>query len=329
MNYRTLGKTGFRVSEVSLGAWQIGGTWGEPFNETVAERTINAAIDAGVTFIDTADVYDGGRSERAVARVVKSRREDVRIATKVGRRFNPHVSASYTPEGIVGFVNDSLTNMDVETLDLVQLHCPPTDVYYRPEIFDTLERLQTDGKIVHYGVSVEKVEEAIKASEYPGVATVQIIFNMFRQRPAELLFDLLRERNVGVIVRVPLASGLLSGKLTASSTFGEKDHRTYNRHGEAFDQGETFGGVDFETGIRAVEELKGILGKTDGSLAQIALRWILMFEAVSCVIPGASRSTQATENVLASGLPALTEDQMAAIRAVYDRHIRRLVHQRW
>ena len=329
MKYRTLGKTGYRVSEVSLGAWQIGGKWGEPFDDALAERTINAAIDAGVTFIDTADAYGGGKSERAVARVVKSRSEDVKVATKVGRRFSPHVSASYTPEGIVGFVNDSLANMGVEALDLVQLHCPPTDVYYRPEIFDTLDRLRTDGKILHYGVSVEKVEEAIKASEYPGVSSVQIIFNMFRRRPAELLFDLLRERNVGVIVRVPLASGLLSGKLTAGTTFGEKDHRAFNRHGEAFDQGETFGGVDFATGIRAVEELKSILGNTDGTLAQIALRWILMFQAVGCVIPGASRSEQATENVRASELPALTEDQMAAIRSVYDQHIKPLVHQRW
>ena len=329
MKHRTLGKTGFQVSEVSLGAWQIGGKWGEPFDESVAERTINAAIDAGVTFIDTADVYDGGKSERAVARVVKSRSEEVRIATKVGRRFSPHVAASYLPEGIVGYVNDSLANMDVDAIDLVQLHCPPTDVYYRPDIFETLDRLKAEGKILHYGVSVEKVEEAIKASEYPGVASVQIIFNMFRQRPAELLFDLLRERNVGVIVRVPLASGLLSGKLTAGSTFGAKDHRTFNRRGEAFDQGETFGGVDFETGLRAVEELKSVLGNTDATLAQIALRWILMFGAASCVIPGASRADQATENVRAAELPPLTEDQMAAVRSVYEQHIKPLVHQRW
>ncbi len=329
MEYRNLGRTGFRVSEVSLGAWQIGGKWGETFDDTVADKTIHAAIDAGVTFIDTADVYDGGRSERAVARVVKSRPEEVRIATKVGRRFSPHVSQSYTPEGIVGFVDDSLANMGLEALDLVQLHCPPTDVYYRPEIFETLDRLRAEGKIIHYGVSVEKVEEALKASEYPGVASVQIIFNMFRQRPAELLFGILSARNVGVIVRVPLASGLLSGKFTRESTFGEKDHRTFNRGGEAFDRGETFGGVDYEQGVEAVEELKKVFGKSDASLAQIALRWILMHDEVSCIIPGASRAGQATENVKACELPPLTAEQMAAVREVYERRIMPLVHQLW
>lgn len=329
MNYRTLGKTGFKVSEISLGAWQIGGKWGEPFDDAVAERTINAAIDAGVTFIDTADVYEGGRSERAVARVVKSRPEEVRVATKVGRRFSPHVSQSYTPDGIVGFVDDSLRNMGVDALDLVQLHCPPTEVYYRPEIFGTLDRLVEAGKLLHYGVSVEKVEEAIKASEYPGVASVQIIFNMFRLRPADLLFGLLRQRQVGIIVRVPLASGLLSGKMSRGTSFGAQDHRTFNRNGEAFDKGETFGGVDFETGLGAVEELKDIFRDANASLAQIALRWILMHEAVSCVIPGASRAEQASENVSAAALPPLSEEQMAAARSVYERRIKPLVHQRW
>ncbi len=329
MKYRTLGKTGFSVSEISLGAWQIGGKWGDPFDDAVAEKTINAAIDAGVTFIDTADVYDGGRSERAVARVVKSRSEDVRVATKVGRKFKPHVSESYTPEGVTAFVEANLKNMGVEKLDLVQLHCPPTEVYYRPEIFEALDRLKAAGKILQYGVSVEKVEEALKASEFPGVASVQIIFNVFRQRPAEILFDILRQRDVGVIVRVPLASGLLSGKFTRTSTFGEKDHRTFNRHGEAFDQGETFGGVDYNTGVDAVDELKRDLAHGDATLAQLALRWILMFDAVSCVIPGASRAEQALDNVRASDLPALTDEQMAAARSVYEKRIKPLVHHRW
>ena len=329
MKYRTLGKTGFSVSEISLGAWQIGGKWGESFDDAIADKTINAAIDAGVTFIDTADVYDGGKSERAVARVVKSRSEDVRVATKVGRKFNPHVSESYTPEGVTAFVDANLKNMAVEKLDLVQLHCPPTQVYYRPEIFEALDRLKTAGKILHYGVSVEKVEEALKASEYPGVASVQIIFNIFRQRPADLLFEILKQRNVGVIVRVPLASGLLSGKFTRTSTFGAKDHRTFNRHGEAFDQGETFGGVDYTTGLDAVDELKSRFAEADATLAQLALRWILMFDAVGCVIPGASRAEQALDNVRASDLPALTGNQMAAARAVYDKRIKPLVHQRW
>ncbi|TVR57658.1 MAG: aldo/keto reductase [Spirochaetaceae bacterium] len=329
MKYRTLGKTGFSVSEISLGAWQIGGKWGEPFDDAVAEKTINAAIDAGVTFIDTADVYDGGKSEKAVARVVKSRSEDVRVATKVGRKFNPHVSESYTPEGVTAFVDANLKNMGVEKLDLVQLHCPPTQVYYRPEIFEALDRLKSAGKILHYGVSVEKVEEALKASEFPGVASVQIIFNIFRQRPAELLFDILKQRDVGVIVRVPLASGLLSGKFTRNSTFGEKDHRTFNRHGEAFDRGETFGGVDYNTGVEAADELKRELAAGEATLAQLALRWILMFDAVSCVIPGASRAEQALDNVRASDLPALSDEQMAAARSVYEKRIKPLVHHTW
>jgi aryl-alcohol dehydrogenase-like predicted oxidoreductase len=328
MKYRTLGKTGLEVSEVSLGTWQVGGRWGEPFSDENAETIINNAIDLGVTFIDTADVYSGSRSEAAVARVVKARKEEVRVATKCGRRINPHVAEGYTVEALEGFVDDSLKNMGVETIDLIQLHCPPTEVYYRPEIFALFDRLKQAGKIRNLGVSVEKVEEAIKAIEYPNVTTVQIIFNMFRHRPAELFFSLAKQKNVGVIVRVPLASGLLSGKITRETTFGPKDHRTFNRDGAAFDKGETFSGVNFETGLQAVEEIKALF-PADANLAQWALRWVLMFDAVSCVIPGASKLWHVASNVAASNLPALTDEQMAGVKAVYEKYIKNPVHYLW
>jgi aryl-alcohol dehydrogenase-like predicted oxidoreductase len=276
MKYRTLGKTGFEVSEVSLGTWQVGGRWGEPFSDENAEEIINRAIDLGVNFIDTADVYGGTRSEAAVARVVKARSERVYVATKCGRRISPHVNEGYTVEALAGFVDDSLKNMGVETIDLIQLHCPPMEVYYRPEIFALFDRLKQAGKIRNLGVSVEKVEEAIKAIEYPNVTTVQIIFNMFRHRPSELFFSLAKQRSIGVIVRVPLASGLLSGKMTGQTTFGPDDHRTFNRDGASFDKGETFSGVDFET-----------------------------------------------------GLPPLTDEQMAGVKAVYDKYIKDPVHYLW
>jgi aryl-alcohol dehydrogenase-like predicted oxidoreductase len=328
MKYRTLGKTGFEVSEISLGTWQVGGRWGEPFSDSDAEAIVNRAIDLGVNFIDTADVYGDGKSEAAVARVVKARREEVRIATKCGRRISPHVASGYTPQALEGFVDDSLKNMGLETIDLIQLHCPPTEVYYRPEIFALFDRLKQAGKIRNLGVSVEKVEEAIKAIEYPNVTTVQIIFNMFRHRPAELFFSLAQQRNVGVIVRVPLASGLLSGKITRQTTFGPDDHRTFNREGAAFDKGETFSGVDFETGLEAVEELKALF-PGDPILAAWALRWVLMFDAVSCVIPGASRLAHVESNVAASDLPPLTDEQMAGVRTVYERYIKDPVHYLW
>jgi aryl-alcohol dehydrogenase-like predicted oxidoreductase len=328
MNYRTLGSTGYRVPEISLGTWQVGGGWGKPFDDKTAEQIVNEAIDAGITFIDTADVYDDGKSEAAVARVVGSRSEEVTIATKCGRKLTPHVSESYTPEALRGFVEDSLTNMKRETLDLIQLHCPPTDVYYRPEIFELFQDLEREGKIQHLGVSVEKVEEALKAIEYPNVRTVQIIFNMFRQRPAELFFREAAAKNVGIIVRVPLASGLLSGTYTRSTTFEQDDHRTFNREGAAFDRGETFSGVNFETGLEAVEALKEALPARK-NLAAAALRWILMFDEVSCVIPGASRPDQVHRNITAPDEPAFTTEEMSAVREVYDRFIRPSVHHRW
>lgn len=328
MNYRTLGKTGFEVSEVSLGTWQVGGGWGAPFDDATAEEILNRAIDLGVNFIDTADVYGDGRSEAAVGRVVRSRPEEVLVATKCGRRIMPHVSEGYTPQALEGFVNDSLDNMGLETIDLIQLHSPPTEVYYRPEIFALFERLKDEGKIQYLGVSVEKVEEAIKAIQYRNVATVQIIFNMFRHRPSELFFDLAEKENVGIITRVPLASGLLTGKMTPETTFAPDDHRQFNREGEAFDRGETFAGVDFELGLEAVDELKKLFPE-DPSLAVWALRWVLMFEEVSCVIPGASKMAHVEANVRASELPPLTEEQMAGVREIYREYIKESVHQRW
>ncbi|MFD2719992.1 aldo/keto reductase [Hymenobacter monticola] len=328
MNYRKLGKTGFSISEISLGTWQVGGKWGDPFSHENADHILNAAVDAGINFIDTADVYGDGESEKAVGRLVRSRSERLYVATKCGRRFQPHTADAYQPAALRQFVEDSLRNMQLETIDLVQLHCPPTDVYYRPEIFELFDRLREEGKIQHLGVSIEKVEEGLKAIEFPNVTTVQIIFNMFRQRPPELFFKEAARRDIGLIVRVPLASGLLTGKFSPDTHFAPDDHRTFNRHGEAFDRGETFSGVDYETGLAAVEELKKALGE-QAPLAAQALRWILMFDEVSCVIPGASRPEQILSNLQAAELPALTAEQMQAVREIYDRRIRPLVHYSW
>ncbi|RNI27561.1 aldo/keto reductase [Rufibacter immobilis] len=328
MNYRTLGKTGFKVSEISLGTWQVGGRWGEPFKEENAETIINAAIDAGVNFIDTADVYSDGLSEAAVAKVVKKRSEEVFIATKCGRQIQPHTPEGYTPEKLVGYVEQSLRNMKLDTIDLIQLHCPPTEVYTRPEIFEAFDRLKEQGKIRNLGVSVELVEEALMAMKYPNVATVQVIFNMFRLKPSEQLFPVAKENNVGLIVRVPLASGLLTGKMSHQTTFNSEDHRAFNRNGEAFDKGETFSGVDFDLGLEAVEELKRLFPGQE-PLAAWALRWVLMFPEVSTVIPGASRPDQVASNLQAAALPALTSEQMEGVRAVYDRYLKPAVHQQW
>jgi len=329
MNHRTLGKTGFSISEISLGTWQVGGKWGEPFSHANADRILNAAVDAGINFIDTADVYSDGESEKVVGRLIRSRPgERIYVATKCGRRLQPHTSDAYQPAALRGFVEDSLRNMRLETLDLVQLHCPPTDVYYRPEIFELFDRLKDEGKILNLGVSVEKVEEGLKAIEFPNVTTLQVIFNMFRQRPAELLFKEAARRDVGLIVRVPLASGLLTGKFSAQTTFAPDDHRNFNRDGAAFDKGETFSGVDYNTGLAAVEELKKLfLGQTQ--LAPLALRWILMFPEVSCVIPGASRAEQLLSNLKTEELPPLTPEQMSAVRDIYDRLVGPQVQQLW
>jgi aryl-alcohol dehydrogenase-like predicted oxidoreductase len=323
---RSFGNTGWQVGEIGFGAWAIGGSWGN-VSEQDAEAALHAALDSGVNFLDTADVYGAGRSERLISRVLKQRGDtDVVVATKAGRGLNPHVSQGYSAEAITRFVEASLERLQTDALDLVQLHCPPTEIYYRPEVFDAMDRLVQVGKLKHYGVSVEKVEEAIKALEYP-IASVQIIYNIFRQRPAGLFFKLARERQVAVIARVPLASGLLTGKLRADSQFAADDHRAFNRNGEAFDVGETFSGVPFDVGLQAVEELRSVVG--DVPMAQFALRWILMNEAISVVIPGARNPEQAAWNANAAELPALTAQQMNTAKSVYDRLIRPYVHQRW
>lgn len=327
MKYRKLGKTNFQVSEVSLGAWQIGGGWGS-VEEQAAYRVLHTAIDEGVNFIDTADVYGDGRSECFIAKVLGERKEDIRVTTKIGRRLKPHLADGYARENLTAFVERSLRNLQRESLDLVQLHCPPTEVYYRPEIFEILEDLKRAGKIRFYGVSVEKVEEAIKATEFSGVAAVQIIFNIFRQRPKELFFGLAQKRDVGILVRLPLSSGLLSGKITRETKFSSDDHRNFNRQGEQFDRGETFSGVDLEPALAAVEAIRDLI-PPGISMANFALRWILDHSAVSCVIPGARREQQVRENVVASDLPTLSNEQHAALAEIYAKQLRPLVHQRW
>jgi len=327
MRYRELGRTGWKVSEISFGAWAIGSMWGRvDDNESLA--ALHRAIDLGVNFIDTADVYGMGHSERLIAQLRKERRETIYVATKAGRRLSPHTADGYNGQNLKRFIEDSLRNLETDCLDLVQLHCPPTEVYYRPEVFGALDDLAKEGKIRYYGVSVKSPEEALKAMGFPGVQSIQIIFNMFRTRPAELFFPEAQRRRVGILARVPLASGLLTGKMTAQTAFEPDDHRNFNRHGASFDVGETFSGVDLETGLAAVEELRELV-PAGATLAQLALRWILMFEAVTCAIPGAKRPSQAEDNARASDLPPLTDAQMAKAREVYDTYIRELVHQRW
>jgi aryl-alcohol dehydrogenase-like predicted oxidoreductase len=327
MNYRDLGRTGWKVSDISFGAWAIGGTWGA-VDDTESMAALNCAIDCGVNFIDTADVYGMGRSERLIAQLKRDRKEEIIVATKAGRRLSPHTADGYNARNLTGFIEDSLRNLGTDCLDLVQLHCPPTECYYRPELFDTMDRLVEAGKLRYYGVSVENVEQALKAIEYPNVQSVQLIFNCFRQRPSELFFEQAKRRRVGILARVPLASGMLSGKFTRDSQFTGDDHRRFNRHGEAFDVGETFSGVDFETGLAAVEEIRRLL-PAGVSMAQFALRWILMHDAVSCAIPGGKRPSQVRENCAASDLPPLSAAVMAQVRAIYDARIRAAVHQRW
>ncbi|MFY0650950.1 MAG: aldo/keto reductase [Cyclobacteriaceae bacterium] len=327
MKKRRLGKTGIEVTEMGLGTWQLGGKWGSKFSDKTAEEILHYAIDNGINFIDTADVYNGGLSEKAIGRVLKSRTERVFVATKCGRFLNPHVNESYTVDALRKFVEDSLANMQMEQLDLVQLHCPPTTVYYRPEIFELFDRLKDEGKVANLGVSVEKIEEAIKAMEFDNVTTVQIIFNMFRHRPSELFFREAKARDIGVIVRVPLASGLLTGKFSSNSSFAPDDHRNFNKNGEIFDKGETFSGVNYESGLQAVEELKHLFG--DVSLAQKALKWVLMFDAVSIEIPGASSISQLQSNLKATQLPALSEEEMKKVKDIYERHLKAAIHQSW
>jgi len=328
LEYRDLGETGMRVSEVSLGTWAFGSEWGEVSDEDSC-AALNRAIDLGVNFLDTADVYGDGRSEKLIGKLLAERPGvEIFVATKAGRRLDPHAADGYNYENISRFVERSLRNLGVEAIDLLQLHCPPTDAYRQDETFEALDRLQEEGKLKNYGVSVEKVEEARMALDYSGVKTVQIIFNIFRQKPAEEIFPLAEERNVGIIARVPLASGLLSGKMTADREFAPDDHRNFNREGRAFDRGETFSGVPFEAGLYATEYLKDLIPKGH-TLAQLALRWILMHPAVSCAIPGAKRPDQVEDNVAAGEMPPLSPETMDTIEYVYDEYIRQEVHHQW
>lgn len=325
---REFGNTGLEVSPIGFGAWAIGGSWGD-VSEAEAEKTLSAALDAGASFIDTADVYGDGRSERIVRNVLSSRSGDrPLVATKAGRRIDPHVAEGYTFDAIEGFVDRSLSNLGIECLDLLQLHCPPTDVYYRPEFFADLHQLVAKGKIRFLGVSVEKIEEALKAIEYPNVASVQIIYNMFRQRASERLFSEAKHKGLAVIARVPLASGLLTGKMKPDTTFASDDHRNFNRHGEFFDVGETFAGVPYEVALEAVERLRPLVPQ-GATIAQFALRWILMNDAVSVVIPGARTPMQARSNCSADALAPLPQETMARISEIYETMIKEHVHQRW
>jgi aryl-alcohol dehydrogenase-like predicted oxidoreductase len=327
MNYRPLGRTGWKVSDISFGAWAIGGAWGHVSDED-ALGALHKAIDSGVNFIDTADVYGDGRSERLIASLRKGRKDEIIVATKAGRRLAQQTVEGYSRGNLTTWIEDSLRNLATDTLDLLQLHCPPTEIYYRPEVFAMLDDFVKAGKIRYYGVSVEKVEEGLKAIEFPNVQTVQIIFNCFRQRPAELFFPRARQKQVGILARVPLASGLLTGKLRRDSTFAADDHRTFNRQGKAFDVGETFAGVDYSLGLEAVEEIRALL-PPGISISEFALRWILMFDAVACAIPGGKRAEQVEDNCHASDLAPLTREAMAAVQRIYDGKIRPLVHQRW
>jgi aryl-alcohol dehydrogenase-like predicted oxidoreductase len=328
MRSRIFGRTGRSTSEIGFGAWAIGDAWGQ-VDDSQAIAALHAALDAGVDFIDTADVYGDGHSERLIAKVLKERGGDRPfVATKAGRRLPQQTVAGYSEENLGAFVDRSLKNLATDTLDLLQLHCPPTDLYYHPEVFERMDRLVEQGKIRHYGVSVERIEEALKAIEYPGVASVQIIFNIFRQRPAEHFFRQAQEKDVAVIARVPLASGLLSGKFSCDTRFENTDHRQFNRNGEAFDVGETFSGVPYETGLAAVERIRPLV-PGDATMAQLALRWILMSQAVTVAIPGARNPQQALANVAAADLPALSDEAVDAIARIYAEDIKPCVHQRW
>lgn len=327
MQYRKLGRTGWDVSTVSFGAWAIGGTWGDVRDEE-SLAALHRALDLGVNFFDTADVYGDGRSEQLLARLRRERSEPFYVATKAGRRLDPHVAAGYNKGNLTAFVERSLQNLKVDALDLLQLHCPPSEVYYMPEVFDILDGLVGDGKLRYCGVSVEKVEEGLKAIEYPNVQSVQIIFNIFRQRPLDLFFREAQRRNIGILARVPLSSGMLTGKMNSTSSFAEDDHRQFNRQGADFDRGETFSGLDYEIGLQAVDELRALV-PANMTMSQLALRWILMSPAVTCAIPGAKRPSQVEENVKAADLPELSEETMDQIRAIYEQWVRPHVHHYW
>jgi aryl-alcohol dehydrogenase-like predicted oxidoreductase len=322
VEYRGLGRTGWKVSAIGVGTWAMGSSWG-PVDDRQSLATLKRALDLGVNFFDTADVYG---SEPLLGQLRREWAEPFYIATKMGVKFNPDPRA-YNRRNMTASVDGSLRDLGVETIDLMQLHVPPPEVY-NAEVFGILDDLVKQGKIRHYGVSVERIAEAEKALVFPGIQSVQIIFNIFRQRPAESFFPEAKRRGVGILARVPLASGMLTGKMTRTTTFAADDHRSYNREGQAFDQGETFAGVDYEAGLEAVEELRPLVPE-GATMAQMALRWILMFDAVTCTIPGARRPAQAEDNISAADLPPLSDSAMEEIRAIYDRHIRAQVHHLW
>lgn len=327
MKYRTLGKTNYKISEVSFGGWAIGGTWGD-VNDKTSMDALEYAVDKGVNFFDTADVYGDGRSERLIGKMAKSKKDKIYIATKAGRRINPHIAAGYTIETIRSHIERSLKNLDVDCIDLLQLHCPPTPVYKNEELFYGLSKLKKEGLFAHLGVSVETMDEAFLALNYDELASIQLIYNMFRLKPEDKLLTEAKKKNVGIITRVPLASGMLTGKMTKDTVFAKDDHRFFNRNGEAFDKGETFSGVDYMLGLEAVEELKKIKPE-NMTMAQFALRWILMNESVSCVIPGGKTKTQVDQNTDSSLFEALSQDTMNKVHDIYDKYIRASVHSNW
>lgn len=326
METRPLGRTGADVSVVGLGTWQLGGDWGD-VDEDTAGDVLDAALDAGVTLLDTADVYGDGRSEERIRKALAARSDRPFVATKAGRRADPFEAEQYTAENLRAWIDRSRRNLGVDTLDLVQLHCPPTAVYSDQRVYDALDSFVADGAIAAYGVSVETVAEGLTALEHPGVQSIQVILNVFRRKPLEELLPAAAARGVGVLARVPLASGLLSGRYTESTTFGADDHRNFNRNGEAFDVGETFAGVPYEVGVAAAREFTAICG--DRTPAQVALRWVVQQPGVTCVIPGARSVEQARSNAAAADLPPLTDAELADLERLYDERIRPHVHHRW
>ena len=327
MQYKALGRTGFEVSGISFGAWAIGGTWGK-VDDAESMRTLHRALDLGVNFFDTADVYGDGHSERLLARLRRERREPFWVATKIGRRSDPHTAASYTRTNLTAYVERCLKNLEVEAVDLLQIHCPPTDVFYMPEVFGVFDDLVKAGKVRFYGASVERAEEGLKALEYPAIQSLQVVFNILRQRPAELLFPRALERKVGILARLPLSSGMLTGKLTRATHFEPDDHRSFNREGAAFSKGETFSGFDYEKGLLVVEKLRALLPR-DMPMSELALRFIAAFPAVTCSIPGARRPEQVEQNVRAGERGPLDPKLVQALVEIYESDVKPLVHQLW
>ena len=326
MKYREFSDLGWKVSEIGIGCWAIGSEWGDVSVED-AKEALYSSIDNGINFFDTADVYGDGRSEKIISEVLKNSNEQIYVATKAGRRLNPHNADGYNLKNIESFIDRSLSNLGVDIIDLVQLHCPPSEICGKPETYEIMDEIVKKGKIKYYGVSVEKVSEALDAIKHPNVKSIQIIFNIFRQKPSEIFFKEAKNNNVGIIARVPLASGLLTGKMNNNSSFPENDHRNYNINGDAFDVGETFSGVDFSKGLEAVEELKKI--KPEGfSLTDLSLKWILSHPEVTVVIPGAKNKIQAELNVKASELNEINSIK-DSIKEIYNKYFKKDIHSNW